>query len=140
MISLLLSSAFAFVLVIFATPVAIRFLRRHNIGQFIQSEVEGHMHKQGVPTMGGIVIVTGAVLGYLLAHFKVFTFGEGFGIASQEISEKALLALFALVGMALIGFADDFTKFARKQNEGLSKRWKFSGQLVIAAVFCLGCS
>ncbi len=138
MISLLLSSAFAFVLVIFATPVAIRFLRRHNIGQFIQSEVEGHMHKQGVPTMGGIVIVTGAVLGYLLAHFKVFTFGEGFGIASQEISEKALLALFALVGMALIGFADDFTKFARKRNEGLSKRWKFSGQLVIAAVFAWG--
>jgi phospho-N-acetylmuramoyl-pentapeptide-transferase len=137
-ISLLLSSAFAFVLVIFATPVAIRLLRRHNIGQFIQSEVEGHMHKQGVPTMGGIVIVTGAVLGYFLAHFKVFTFGEGFGIASQEISDKALLALFALVGMALIGFADDFAKFARKRNEGLSKRWKFSGQLVIAAVFAWG--
>jgi phospho-N-acetylmuramoyl-pentapeptide-transferase len=139
-ISLLLSSAFAFVLVIFATPAAIRFLRRHNIGQFIQSEVEGHMHKQGVPTMGGVVIVTGAALGYLLAHFKVFTFGEGFGFASQEISDKALLALFALVGMALIGFADDFTKFARKRNEGLSKRWKFGGQLLIAAVFAWGAS
>jgi phospho-N-acetylmuramoyl-pentapeptide-transferase len=139
-ISLLLSSAFAFVLVIFATPAAIRFLRRHNIGQFIQSEVEGHMHKQGVPTMGGVVIVTGAALGYLLAHFKVFTFGEGFGFASQEISDKALLALFALVGMALIGFADDFAKFARKRNEGLSKRWKFGGQLLIAAVFAWGAS
>jgi len=137
-ISLLLSSAFAFVLVIFATPVAIAFLGRRNIGQFIQSEVEGHMHKQGVPTMGGIVVVIGAVVGYLLAHFKVFTLGEGFGFASQEMSVKALLALFALVGMAFIGFADDFAKFARKRNEGLSKRWKFGGQLLIAATFAWG--
>ncbi|MEN8042051.1 MAG: phospho-N-acetylmuramoyl-pentapeptide-transferase, partial [Actinomycetota bacterium] len=128
MISLLLSSAFAFVIVILVTPLAIRLLRRRNIGQFIQSEVEGHMHKQGVPTMGGIVIVGGAVAGYVLGHFKVFTVGEGFGFASQPMSDKALLAVFALVGMALIGFADDFVKFARKRNEGLSKRWKFSGQ------------
>ncbi|MDK1009594.1 MAG: phospho-N-acetylmuramoyl-pentapeptide-transferase [Actinomycetota bacterium] len=138
MISLLLSSAFAFVLVIFVTPIAIRILRRRNIGQFIQSEVEGHMHKQGVPTMGGVIIVSGAVIGYLLAHFKVFTFGSGFGFVSQEMSDKALLGLFALIGMAIIGFADDYTKYARKRNEGLSKRWKFGGQLIIAGVFAWG--
>ncbi len=138
MISLLLSSAFAFVLVIFVTPIAIRILRRRNIGQFIQSEVEGHMHKQGVPTMGGVIIVCGAAIGYLLAHFKVFTFGSGFGFSSQEMSDKALLGLFALIGMAIIGFADDYTKYARKRNEGLSKRWKFGGQLIIAGVFAWG--
>jgi phospho-N-acetylmuramoyl-pentapeptide-transferase len=137
-ISLLLSSAFAFVLVIMVTPVAIRFLRRRNIGQFIQSEVEGHMHKQGVPTMGGVVIVLGTVAGYLLAHFKVFTFGEGFGFAAQPLDDKAMLALLALVGMGLIGFADDFVKYARKRNEGLSKRWKFAGQLLIAGLFAWG--
>ena len=138
MISLLLSSAFAFVLVIFVTPFAIKVLRRRNIGQFIQSEVEGHMHKQGVPTMGGIVIVAGASIAYLLSHVKVFTLDEGFGLASQPMSDKALLALFALVGMGMIGFADDFAKFARKRNEGLSKRWKFGGQLLIAAAFAWG--
>lgn len=140
MISIGLSSVTAFVLVILVTPLAIRFLRRRNIGQFIQSEVEGHMHKQGVPTMGGVIIVSGAVLGYLLAHFKIFTVGEGFGLVSQPVSDKALLGLFALVGMASIGFADDFTKFARKRNEGLSKRWKFGGQLVVAALFAWGAS
>jgi phospho-N-acetylmuramoyl-pentapeptide-transferase len=139
-ISIGLSSATAFVLVMFVTPLAIRFLRRRNIGQFIQSEVEGHMHKQGVPTMGGVIIVSGAVLGYLLAHFKFFTFGEGFGVVTQPVSNKALLALFALVGMASIGFADDFTKFARKRNQGLSKRWKFGGQLLVAALFAWGAS
>ncbi|MGI9667985.1 MAG: phospho-N-acetylmuramoyl-pentapeptide-transferase [Acidimicrobiia bacterium] len=138
MISLLLSSAVAFTIVILVTPLAIRYLRSRNIGQFIQSEVEGHMHKQGVPTMGGIVIIGGAVLGYVAAHFKFFTFGEGFGFSSQPMDDKAVLALFALVGMGLIGFADDFAKYARKRNEGLSKRWKFAGQLVIAAVFAWG--
>ena len=118
MISLLLSSAFAFVIVIFGTPLAIRFLRNRNIGQFIQSEVAGHLHKQGVPTMGGIVIIGGAVVGYFLAHYKVFTFGDGFGFSSQQLDDKALLALFALVGMGFIGFADDFVKYARKRNEG----------------------
>ncbi len=138
MISLLLASAIAFVLVIFATPVAIRVLSERNIGQFIQSEVEGHMHKQGIPTMGGLVIVTGAVVGYGLAHIQIFTLGEGFAFATREMSEKALLALFALVGMAIIGFADDYTSYARKRNEGLSKRWKFGGQLLVAGGFAWG--
>lgn len=138
MISLLLASAFAFIVVILVTPLAIRSLRANNIGQFIQSEVEGHMHKQGVPTMGGIVIVAGAAIGYLLAHYKIFTFGEGFGFSSQPMDDKAVLALVALIGMGIIGFADDFAKYARRRNEGLSKRWKFSGQLIIAALVAWG--
>jgi phospho-N-acetylmuramoyl-pentapeptide-transferase len=138
MISLLLSSAIAFIFVILVTPLAIRYLRSRNIGQFIQSEVEGHMHKQGVPTMGGIVIIVGVVVGYGLAHYKLFTFGEGFGFSSQLMDDKALLAVFALVGMGVIGFADDFTKYARKRNEGLSKGWKFTGQLIVAGFFAWG--
>lgn len=140
MIALLLASAVAFVLVIFTTPVAIRYLKAHNIGQFIQTEVEGHMHKQGVPTMGGLVVIAGAIVGYLLAHYRVFSFSEGFGFTASPIDDKALLALGALVGMGIIGFADDYVKFARKRNEGLSKRWKFIGQLVVAAGFAWGAS
>ncbi len=95
MISLLVASALAFIIVIFATPVAIRYLRRNNIGQFIQSEVEGHMHKQGVPTMGGVVIVVGVLIGFLLAHLKVFTFGEGLGFTATpiELPEGAVEAM-----------------------------------------------
>lgn len=138
MISLLMSATIAFVLVIFLTPLAIRALRRNNIGQFIQTELEGHLHKQGVPTMGGIVIVLGIVSGYIMSHVKLFSFEDGFGIHTQEMSDKALLAILAIVGMALVGFLDDFVKYARKRNEGLSKRWKFLGQLAIAAVFAWG--
>ena len=133
-----MSSTFAFVIVIFLTPVAIKTLRSRDIGQFIQSELEGHMHKQGVPTMGGLVIVLGVVLGYLASHLKLFSFQDGFGFEAQPIDDKALLAIFAIVGMAVIGFFDDFVKYARKRNEGLSKRWKFLGQLIIAGAFAWG--
>jgi phospho-N-acetylmuramoyl-pentapeptide-transferase len=40
--------------------------------------------------------------------------------------------------MGIIGFIDDYQKYARKQNLGLSKRWKFGGQLLVAAIFAWG--
>ncbi len=133
-----MSATVAFVVVILLTPLAIGALRRRSIGQFIQTELEGHLHKQGVPTMGGVVIVLGVTIGYFLSHFRIFSFDSGFGFFPIEVEPKALLALFAILGMALVGFLDDFVKFARKRNEGLSKRWKFLGQLTIAAVFAWG--
>lgn len=133
-----MSSTIAFIVVILVTPLAIKALRRNDIGQFIQSELEGHMHKQGVPTMGGLVIVFGIVSGYAVSHFKIFSFRDGFGFDAQPMDDKAVLAILAIVGMGLIGFFDDYTKYARKRNEGLSKRWKFLGQLIIAAGFAWG--
>lgn len=138
MITLLISSTLAFVFVIFLTPLAIRVLRGRNIGQFIQSELEGHQHKQGVPTMGGVVIVAGILVGYTISHFTLFSFKDGLGFSHQTMDDKALLAILAIVGMAIIGFLDDYAKYARKRNEGLSKRWKFLGQLVVAGLFAWG--
>jgi phospho-N-acetylmuramoyl-pentapeptide-transferase len=138
MISLLLAAATAFVLSIFATPVAIRVLRRRSIGQFIQEEVEGHSHKRGTPTMGGIVIVLAVVASYVLSHVRVWSPSSGVEWRVTPFAVQGWLAILAFIGMGLIGFADDYTKYARKQNLGLSKRWKFLGQLVIAAGFAWG--
>ncbi len=135
MIALLLASAIGFVVSILLTPVAIRVLRARNIGQFIQEEVEGHSHKRGTPTMGGLVMWVAVAAGYLVAHIRIFTFEDGFTLSTQPFEVQGLLALFAFLGMGIIGFADDYAKFARKQNLGLSKRWKFLGQLAIAAIF-----
>ena len=54
---MLASATVAFAAAIFGTAYAIRLFRAWNVGQFIQEELEGHMHKRGTPTMGGIVIV-----------------------------------------------------------------------------------
>lgn len=138
MISLLIAAGLAFVFTLLVTPFAIRVFRERNIGQFIQEEVEGHMHKRGTPTMGGVVILFGVTLGYLGAHFRFFSFQDGFGLTVLQISEQGLLALFAFLGMGIIGFLDDYVKYARKMNQGLSKRWKFLGQLTVAGFFAWG--
>ncbi len=138
MIALLTAAAVAFVVSILATPAAIRTLRRRDIGQFIQQEVEGHSHKRGTPTMGGVVILLGVTLGYLTAHINFVTVGEGFELSGRPMSEQGLLALFAFLGMGLIGFLDDYVKYARKRNQGLSKRWKILGQLAVAVIFAWG--
>jgi phospho-N-acetylmuramoyl-pentapeptide-transferase len=137
-IALLVAVTFSFGLAFVAMPVVIGALRRHDVGQFIQDDVSEHSHKRGTPTMGGTVIILATVLGYLLAHLRIWSPEAGFGLDPRPFSSEALLALFALVGMGIIGFIDDYQKYARKQNLGLSKRWKFGGQLLVAGLFAWG--
>jgi len=137
-ISLLISAGVAFFVTLFLTPVLIRSLRERNIGQFIQEELEGHSHKRGTPTMGGLVMLMAVLVGYVVAHLRFFTIGGGFDPSVRPFSPQGWLAMFAFLGMGLIGFVDDYTKYARKQNQGLSKRWKFLGQLAIAGLFAYG--
>lgn len=140
MILLLIAAASGVILSIFVTPIAIRVLRRRAIGQFIQEEVTGHAHKQGTPTMGGVVLVGAATVGYLLAHLQVWTPSDGFGLELRPFGAGGWLVLLALVGMGLVGFLDDYIKFARKRSQGLNKRAKFGFQLLIAFGFAWGAS
>lgn len=135
MIALLIAGATAFVVSIFTTPVAIKVLRNNDIGQFIQDDVEGHAHKRGTPTMGGIVILLAVVVAYLIAHIRLWELGEGPIFEIRDFSPQGGMAMIGFIGMGIIGFLDDFVKYARKQNKGLSKRWKFLGQLTVAAAF-----
>ena len=49
----------------------------------------------------------------------------------------AILALFAMVSMGVLGFIDDFAKVRKKQNEGLTVGGKFFGQVVFATIFAV---
>jgi phospho-N-acetylmuramoyl-pentapeptide-transferase len=137
-IPLLTAAAVGLLVSIFGTPYAIRFFRRREIGQFIQEEIAGmHGHKQGTPTMGGVVFVLAAVIGYLVSHVRVLSAG-GLAVEFTPLSDGGLLAMFALAGMALVGFLDDWIKYSNKRSLGLSKSAKFGGQLAIAALFAWG--
>jgi phospho-N-acetylmuramoyl-pentapeptide-transferase len=134
-IRLLIAAATGLIVSIFGTPYAIKALRRRSIGQFIQAEITGHSHKQGTPTMGGLVFVVATVVGYLLAHIRVWTPSAGLHFEVAGLGHGGILAALALVGMAGVGFLDDYIKFVRKRSEGLNKRAKFGLQLLIAIVF-----
>jgi phospho-N-acetylmuramoyl-pentapeptide-transferase len=139
-ILLLVAAASGLILSIFTTPVAIGVLRRRSIGQFIQEEVTGHAHKQGTPTMGGVVLVGAVAVGYLFAHLQFWTPTEGFALELRPFGAGGWLALFAMTGMGMVGFLDDYIKFAQRRSLGLNKRAKFGFQLLIAGTFAWGAS
>src|SRR5687768_4715151 len=108
------------------TPFLISWLRAHAIGQPIREEgPKGHLTKAGTPTMGGLAIVGGAVLGYLLAHLRggaVFTWG-------------GLLTMGAIVFAGVVGGLDDALKIRNARNLGLTARTKMLGLLLVAVLF-----
>ncbi len=128
MIPLLLASAVGFVVSLVGTPVLIRWLRSRGIGQPIREDgPEGHFTKTGTPTMGGIIIVGGGVLGYLVAHLQegaIFTWA-------------GMLTVLAIAGAGFVGLLDDWIKVTRARNLGLTKRTKFAGLLVVAGLFAV---
>lgn len=137
MISLLIGAAVGLLVSIFGTPYAIRFFRNREMGQFIQEDIKGHAHKQGTPTMGGVVFVLAAIVGYLASHIRIVSSG-GLSLSFISVDAGGLLVLLALAGMALVGFLDDWIKYSNQRSLGLSKLAKFSGQLVIAGLFAWG--
>jgi len=138
MIAMLVSAAVAFLLAILVTPSAIRLLRRRSVGQFIQEEIEGHSHKHGTPTMGGVVILIAVLVGYILAHVSLWSSTGGFDLRFRSFAGGGLLVVGAALGMGLIGLLDDYLKVTRERNLGLNKRAKIAGQVAIAGLFAWG--
>ncbi len=116
------------IVALLGTPVAIRRFRRRGWGQLIREEgPKAHYEKRGTPTMGGLVILAGAVAGYVLGHIGT----EGF----SPFRDSGVLAMCTIVALGALGFLDDFIKIRKARSLGLHSRAKFLGQMVIAAVF-----
>jgi phospho-N-acetylmuramoyl-pentapeptide-transferase len=100
-------------------PWLIRKLRELQIGQYIREEgPQEHKKKAGTPTMGGVLIVLSTAVPTLLW---------------ADLSNSfVLLALFALLGFAAIGFVDDYAKVAKRQNLGLTGKRKLTLQMLIS--------
>ena len=131
MIALLIATAIAFGSTVFGTPFLIRVLRKRGIGQLIRDDgpfTHPHAQKAGTPTMGGIAIVGGATLGYFVAHVRT---------EQLKFARTGLTLMFVVVGLAIVGFVDDYLGVRRGRNLGLRKRGKTSGQLLVASGFAL---
>ena len=128
MISILIAGAVGLIVSLLGTPVAIKTFRKRGWGQLIREEgPKAHYEKRGTPTMGGVVIVAGAVIGYLLAQIP-----GGF-----NPQDSGLLAMGTIVALGVLGFIDDMIKIRKARSLGLQKRAKFLGQLLIAGGFAL---
>ena len=112
---ILIAGAFALVFALFGTRVLIRLLARKGYGQIIRDDGPSSHHiKHGTPTMGGIIFILAAVLGYLLAHL----------ISGTPVTASALLVIGLVVGLGFIGFLDDWLKVSKQNSRGLPARFK----------------
>jgi phospho-N-acetylmuramoyl-pentapeptide-transferase len=130
-IALLIAAGVAFAVTVLGTPLLIRVLRQRGIGQLIRDDgpfTHPHAGKAGTPTMGGIAIVLATALGYVIAHAR----GE-----QLKFARTGLTLMFLIIGLALVGFLDDYLAVRRGRNLGLRKRGKTGGELLVASGFAL---
>ncbi|HEX4444855.1 MAG TPA: phospho-N-acetylmuramoyl-pentapeptide-transferase [Galbitalea sp.] len=128
MVALLCGAGFSLAFTLFLTPVFARLARRVGWGQFIRDDgPQSHHAKKGTPTMGGIVFIVGAGLGYLFGHL----------IERRIPAIAGLMIFFLMVGMGVVGFIDDFLKTRRQRSLGLGGWAKIAGQVIVASVFAV---
>jgi phospho-N-acetylmuramoyl-pentapeptide-transferase len=114
----LIAGTAALLICIFLSPKFISWLRVRSFGQHIREEgPEGHHEKAGTPTMGGIIIFTAISIPFLML--------SDYDWRSVGVYGVAMLC-------ALLGFADDWTKVAKRRSLGLSGKAKLLGQVIIS--------
>jgi len=106
-------------------PWLIRRLRDFQVGQVIRHDgPASHRPKAGTPTMGGLLILTAAVVPTLLwadlTNLYVWT------------------AVLSTLAFGAVGFADDYLKIVRRSHHGLWPRYKLLWQVVAALAVGIG--
>ena len=113
--------AAAFIVSVVLTWLEIPVLRR--AGQNIREDgPQSHLSKAGTPSMGGISIVIGTIIGCV----------AGFAYSADL---AAAILVFVLFG--LVGFLDDYLKVIKKNNLGLRAYQKFGLQMIISIAFAV---
>ena len=117
-----MASLTAFLISLTLGPFVIACLKKLNFGQnirrnHVESLYDLHKHKQGTPTMGGVLIIIAIAFSTLLW---------------ANIGNKyLLLALGSFLYLGLVGFLDDYLKVLKKRNLGLNSPNKFLFQVLL---------
>jgi len=114
-----LAAVSAFLVSVLAGPWLIEKLKVWRAGQVIRDDgPETHLQKAGTPTMGGILIVAAVAFATLawsdLRNIYIWT------------------VLIITLGLAAIGFWDDYLKIIRQNSKGVSPRRKILFQVLVA--------
>ena len=104
----------------------IRILTALKVGQPIRGAAEVHrlaeLHgvKAGTPTMGGVLVIGTVVVSTVMW--------------ARLDNRFVWLALFSMVYLGAVGFADDYLKVTKKKSEGIHGRIKLVCQIALAAI------
>lgn len=112
-----------FLLSVIFSPIIIRGLYRLKFGQSILVYVEKHKEKSGTATMGGLIFILSAFIGYF--------------IFLKDDNVLATISMLSFLFFGILGFLDDFIKIKYKHNEGLKPYQKIIGQLGISIIIAI---
>lgn len=118
-----MASITAFLLSVILGPIIIRKLSNMKVGEsprreYVEELYKLHKHKEGTPTMGGIIIILSILLSTL--------------IWARLDNRFIILCLISVLWLGIVGFIDDYLKLIKVKSRGLSATTKFAGQLVLA--------
>ncbi|MBI4248298.1 MAG: phospho-N-acetylmuramoyl-pentapeptide-transferase [Elusimicrobia bacterium] len=100
-------------------PGLIERLKRYKVGQMQRPDgPSSHLNKAGTPTMGGLLILLSLLISVLLW--------------ARLDNRFIQLLLVVTLGLAAVGFGDDYQKLVKKNSRGVPSRLKFLVQGVIA--------
>lgn len=115
------SSITALFFVIIVGPIFIAWLKKKQIGQVIREDgPESHFSKQGVPTMGGVLILAAMI-------FSTFIWAD---LTNGLV--WLLIGVSSFFG--IIGSVDDWKKIRKGNSRGLTAREKLALQVVGASI------
>lgn len=105
----------------FIGPKIINLLKESKAVETINDEVpESHKAKQGTPTMGGLIILSGILISTLLWN--------------NLLNINILLLLLTVLWLGGLGFLDDYLKNFLAEKSGLVPKYKLLGQVTLGIV------
>lgn len=115
----ILSVLTALIISFIVGPKMIAKLSHYQIGQPVRDDgPETHFSKAGTPTMGGALILVAVAISVLLW---------------SDLSNRYVwVVLLTTLGVGLIGWIDDYKKLVEKNSDGLSAKYKYLGQSLVA--------
>lgn len=115
------------ILAIFIIPI----LKKFKIGQMEREEgPQSHLGKKGTPTMGGIIIAAGIIIGTIGGYLY-------YSKTDPAVGNRLFPLLLISIGFGLIGFIDDYKKLVLKNTKGLKPSSKMLGLLIISVLYTL---
>lgn len=95
-----------------------------------------HKSKEGTPTMGGLAFLFAFSIAFSL--LAVFAVVRGDMQSENRFVPKLLFSVAMIFLNGAIGVLDDYTKFFKKQNQGLKALPKFVMQMAVSIGYTLG--
>ncbi len=146
-IKILFFAALSFVIALSLAPILTHFLYKYKLGKTIRNSGDTpvfsklHAHKEGTPTMGGVLIWGTLLVLILLFYWLSLAFPNSiFGHLNFLSRAETLLPLGALIASALIGLVDDWLDIKSKGimgGGGLKLRHRLLIYTLIAVIGAL---